>query len=249
MFSQTARDITLASIAPGGVPAAGAIDRGVRVAMDFAKARRNMVESQLRTNRVIEPAIVTAMGSVPRERFLPDALAAVAYIDEDLPLGGGRFLMEPMIFGRMLQEAMPGPEDAVLLIGCGTGYSAAVLAKLCSAVIALERDSGAAAKAQALLSGHGADNVVVVEGPLEKGWPDEAPYQLVLFDGAVDEVPQAIIDQLAENGRIVAVISNGEGPGRATLIERRGGVVSRRTLFDANTPVLPEFVKSTGFVF
>ena len=105
--------------------------------MDFAKARRNMVESQLRTNRVIEPAIVTAMGSVPRERFLPDALAAVAYIDEDLPLGGGRFLMEPMIFGRMLQEAMPGPEDAVLLIGCGTGYSAAVLAKLCSAVIAL----------------------------------------------------------------------------------------------------------------
>ena len=217
--------------------------------MDFAKARRNMVESQLRTNRVIEPAIVAAMGSVPRERFLPEALAPVAYVDEDLPLGGGRFLMEPMVFGRLLQEAMPGAEDAALLIGCGTGYSAAVLAKLCSAVIALERDSTAATKAQTLLSSLGADNVVVVEGPLEKGWPGEAPYQLVLFDGAISEVPPAIVDQLAENGRIVAVISNGPGPGRATLMERRRGVVSRRTLFDASTPVLPGFAKSAGFVF
>lgn len=217
--------------------------------MDFAKARRNMVESQLRTNRVVEPAIVTAMGSVPRERFLPEALAPVAYIDEDLPLGDGRFLMEPMVFGRLLQEARPSPEDAVLLIGCGTGYAAAVLARLCGAVFALEADSGAAAKAQALLSSLGADNVVVVEGPLDKGWPDEAPYDLVLFDGAVGELPAAIIDQLAENGRIVAVLSNGEGIGRATLIQRRGGVVSRRTLFDANTPVLPGFIKSAGFVF
>ena len=217
--------------------------------MDFAKARRNMVESQLRTNRVIEPAIVSAMGTVPRERFLPEALASVAYVDEDLPLGGGRFLMEPMVFGRLLQEAVPGPDDAALLIGCGTGYSAAVLAKLCSAVIALEGDSAAATKAQTLLSSLGADNVVVVEGPLDRGWPDEAPYQLVLFDGAIGEVPAAIVDQLAENGRIVAVISNGAGPGRATLIQRRGGVVSRRTLFDANTPVLPGFMKSAGFVF
>lgn len=217
--------------------------------MDFAKARRNMVESQLRTNRVVEPAIVSAMGAVPREAFLPGALAAVAYIDEDLPLGGGRFLMEPMVFGRLLQAAMPCPEDAALLVGCGTGYAAAVLARLCGAVFALESDSGAAAKAQATLSTKGADNVVVVEGPLEKGWPDEAPYDLILFDGAVGDVPPAILDQLAENGRIVAVLSDGAGPGRATLLERRGGVVSRRTLFDANTPVLPAFVKSAGFVF
>lgn len=217
--------------------------------MDFAKARRNMVESQLRPNRVIEPAIVAAMGAVPRERFVPAPLASVAYIDEDLPLGGGRFLMEPMVFGRLLQEAMPGADDAALLVGFGTGYSAAVLSRLCRTVFALERDSGAAAKARALLSGLGADNVVVVEGPLEKGWPAKAPYDLVLFDGTVAEVPSAIIDQLAENGRIVAVISNGDGPGRATLLQRRGGVVSRRMLFDANTPVLPGFTKSAGFVF
>jgi len=217
--------------------------------MDFAKARWNMVESQLRTNRVVDPAIVGAMGAVPREKFVPERLASVAYVDEDLPLGGGRFLMEPLVLGRMLQEARPTPDDAALLIGCGSGYAAVVLGRLCGAVFALESDSATAAKASELFAAQGADNVVVIEGPLEKGWADEAPYSLILFDGAVAEVPQAIVDQLAENGRLVAVVAPGEGPGRATMMERRGGIVSRRTLFDANTPVLPDFTKSTGFVF
>jgi len=217
--------------------------------MDFAKARRNMVESQLRTNKVVDPAVVGAMAVVPREKFVPDSMAAVAYVDEDLPLGDGRFLMEPMVLGRMLQEACPNAEDAVLLIGCGSGYSAAVLAKLCSAVFALESDSAVATRATALLSGLGADNVVVVEGPLAKGWADEAPYSLILFNGSVGEVPEAIVEQLGEGGRIVAVIADDQGLGRATLIGRRGGVLSRRTLFDANTPVLPDFIKSAGFVF
>jgi protein-L-isoaspartate(D-aspartate) O-methyltransferase len=217
--------------------------------MDFAKARRNMVESQLRTNRVVDPAIVAAMAAVPREQFVPEDRAAVAYVDEDLPLGNGRYLMEPMVLGRMLQEAQPGADDAVLLIGCGAGYSAAVLAKLCSAVFALESDPAVAAKATALLSGQGADNVVVVEGPLTQGWAAEAPYNLILFNGAVPEVPEAIIGQLGDDGRIVAVIAADRGPGRATLIGRRSGVIFRRTLFDANTPVLPDFIKSAGFVF
>lgn len=217
--------------------------------MDFAKARRNMVESQLRTNKVVDPAVVGAMAAVPREKFVPDSMAAVAYVDEDLPLGDGRFLMEPMVLGRMLQEACPNAEDAVLLIGCGSGYSAAVLAKLCSAVFALESDSAVATKATALLSSLGADNVVVVEGPLAKGWADEAPYSLILFNGSVGEVPEAIVEQLGEGGRIVAVIADDQGLGRATLIGRRGGVLFRRTLFDANTPVLPDFIKSAGFVF
>ncbi len=217
--------------------------------MDFAKARRNMVESQLRTNKVVDPAVVGAMAAVPREKFVPDSMAAIAYVDEDLPLGNGRFLMEPMVLGRMLQEACPNAEDAVLLIGCGSGYSAAVLAKLCSAVFALESDFAVATKATALLSGLGADNVVVVEGPLAKGWADEAPYSLILFNGSVGEVPEAIVEQLGEGGRIVAVIADDQGLGRATLIGRRGGVLFRRTLFDANTPVLPDFIKSAGFVF
>jgi len=217
--------------------------------MDFAKARRNMVESQLRTNRVVDPAIVAAMAEVPREKFVPEGLAAIAYVDEDLPLGNGRFLMEPMVLGRMLQEAQPNADDAVLLIGAGSGYPAAVLAKLCSAVFALESDPAVAAKASHLLSGLGADNVVVVEGPLARGWSAEAPYNVILFNGAVGEVPQAIVDQLGEGGRIVAVVAPDQGPGRATLIGRRGGVVYHRTLFDANTPVLPDFIKSAGFVF
>lgn len=217
--------------------------------MDFAKARRNMVESQLRTNKVVDPAVVGAMAAVPREKFVSDSMASIAYVDEDLPLGDGRFLMEPMVLGRMLQEACPNAEDAVLLIGCGSGYSAAVLAKLCSAVFALESDSAVATKATALLSGLGADNVVVVEGPLAKGWADEAPYSLILFNGSVGEVPETIVEQLGEGGRIVAVIADDQGLGRATLIGRRGGVLFRRTLFDANTPVLPDFIKSAGFVF
>ena len=178
-----------------------------------------------------------------------NCLAPLAYVDEDLPLGNGRFLMEPMVFGRLLQEAHPTMDDAALLVGCGSGYAAVVLGKLCGAVFALESDSGLAARTTALISGEGADNVVTVEGPLEKGWTDEAPYSLILFDGAVAEVPQSIIDQLGENGRIAAVISDGDGPGRATMIEKRAGIVSRRTLFDANTPVLPDFAKSAGFVF
>jgi len=217
--------------------------------MDFAKARRNMVECQLRTNKVVDPAVTTAMGAVPREKFVPDGMAAIAYVDEDLPLGGGRFLMEPMVLGRMLQEAVPTADDAVLLIGCGSGYAAAVLGKLCSAAFALESDSDVAAKASALLVSLGADNVVVVEGPLDRGWPAEAPYSLILFNGAVAEVPQAILDQLADNGRLIAIISDGNGPGRATLVTRRNGVTSQRTLFDANTPALPDFIKSAGFVF
>lgn len=217
--------------------------------MDFAKARRNMVESQLRTNKVTDPAVISAMAAVPREQFVPENLADIAYVDEDLPLGGGRFLMEPMVLGRMLQEALPAQDDAALLIGCGAGYAAAVLGKLCGAVFALESDSAVASKASALLSAQGADNVVVVEGPLEKGWPDEAPYGLILFNGAVDDVPPPVVEQLAENGRIIAVIASEQGPGRATLVGRRSGIAFRRPLFDANTPALPGLIKSAGFVF
>lgn len=217
--------------------------------MDFAKARMNMVECQLRPNKVVNSAIVDAMGTVPRERFVPDEMSGVAYVDEDLPLGGGRFLLEPMVLGRLLQEARPQSDDAALLIGCGTGYTAAILGYLVGAVFALESDSDVASRASDLLAGQGADNVVVVEGPLEAGWPGEAPYNLILFDGAVQEVPDAVIGQMAEGGRIVAVIAGSDGPGRATLIERRGGIVSRRLLFDANTPAIPELTKSAGFVF
>jgi protein-L-isoaspartate(D-aspartate) O-methyltransferase len=206
--------------------------------MDFAVARRNMVECQLRTNRITQDAVIAAMGEVPRERFVPDNLANIAYVDEDLAVGGERYLVEPMVLGRLLQESRANLDDVALLVGCGTGYSAAVLSKLCSAVFALESDGTFAG-----------NNAVVVEGPLDKGWPGEAPYNLIVFDGAVSELPSAILDQLADDGRLVAVVCDDQGVGRATLMEKRGGVVSSRTLFDANTPMLPGFAKSAGFVF
>ncbi len=217
--------------------------------MDFAVARRNMVECQLRTNRITQEAVIAAMGEVPRERFVPDDLANIAYVDEDLAVGGERYLVEPMVLGRLLQECRANLDDVALLVGCGTGYSAAVLSKLCGAVFALESDGTFAEKASSLLATLGADNAVVVEGPLDKGWPGEAPYNLIVFDGAVAEVPKAIQDQLADDGRLVAVVCDDQELGRATLMEKRGGVLSSRTLFDANTPMLPGFAKSAGFVF
>ncbi len=217
--------------------------------MDFAVARRNMVECQLRTNRITQDAVIAAMGEVPRERFVPDNLANIAYVDEDLAVGDERYLVEPMVLGRLLQESRADQDDIALLVGCGTGYSAAVLSKLCGAVFALESNTALAAKASSLLATLGADNAVVVEGPLEKGWPGEAPYNLIVFDGAVADMPPTILDQLADSGRLLAVIRDDQNVGRATLMEKRGGVVSSRTLFDANTPMLPGFAKSAGFVF
>lgn len=217
--------------------------------MDFASARRNMVECQLRTNRITEESILAAMGEVPRERFVPEEMTSIAYVDEDLRIGDRRYLMEPMVLGRLLQETLPDTAEAALSIGCGTGYSAAVLSRLCAAVFALESEPALAAKATSVLSALGADNAVVVEGPLERGWPDEAPFNLILFNGAVSEVPPAIAEQLAEDGRLAAVVVQDDGVGHATLIERRGGVLARRVLFDANVPLLPGFEKSAGFVF
>lgn len=217
--------------------------------MDFAEARRNMVESQLRTNRISEESIILAMGKVPRERFVPEKYTSMAYIDEDLPIGRDRYLIEPMVLGRMLQAVAPQSDDAALVIGCGTGYAAAVLADLCGAVLALESDKSFLADASTLLSTLGADNAVVVEGPLDKGWAEQAPYNVILFDGAVADVPSEICDQLAEDGRLAAVIQSDDGIGRATLMEKRGNVVSGRPLFDATIPALPGLSKSAGFVF
>ena len=217
--------------------------------MDFAAARRNMVECQLRTNRITEDSLLAAMGEIPREIFVPDRLADIAYVDEDLEIGEGRFLMEPMVLGRLLQAATPKADDAALAVGCGTGYSAAVISHLCGAVLALECDADLAAKATANFARLGADNVVAVEGPLEDGWPDQAPYNIIVFDGGIAEVPSAILDQLAEGGRLLAVVAADNDVGRATLFHKFGGSVSRRVLFDAVVPILPGFAKEAGFVF
>jgi len=214
-----------------------------------AAARLNMVESQLRTNKVTNAELLAAFEAVPRELFVPEALRGIAYVDEDIPLGHGRHAMEPMILARLLQAAAPRPGDMALDLGCGTGYAAAILARLAETVVALESDHGLAEQANRTLSELGVDNAVVIEGPLSEGYPRQAPYDVILVNGAVGAVPPHLAAQLAEGGRLVAVVRGASGPGRATLLQKAGGVISGRVVFDASVPFLPEFEPESGFVF
>ncbi|HKF60562.1 MAG TPA: protein-L-isoaspartate O-methyltransferase [Dongiaceae bacterium] len=216
--------------------------------MDYEAARRNMVDSQIRTNKVTHPGLLAALSSVPRERFLPADRAFAAYLDDDIPLAPGRFLMEPMVFARLVQLAEPKPEDRALVIGSGLGYGAAVLAHLVASIVALESDVGLAARGKDQLAQLAIHNVVQVTGPLAQGWAGSAPYDLILIEGSVEEIPQALFGQMADGGRLVAVVATG-GVGRATLFMERQKVISHRPYFDAAVPALAEFRRQQGFVF
>ena len=216
--------------------------------MDFAAARQNMVDCQILPNRVDDQRIVEALLKIPREKFVPDNLTGIAYVDEIVPLGGQRYVMEAMVVARLLQTAALNSEDVALSIGCGTGYATAVLAQIVDTVVAVEPDKGLAQKANENLAAIGLDNVAVVEGKLEDGNIDQGPYNVIFFDGAVQTVPDAICDQLAEGGRLVAIVA-GERVGTAYLYSRFGGVISKREVFDAGTPLLPGFRKQKSFVF
>lgn len=216
--------------------------------MDYAAVRKKMVDNQIRTNRVTDPLVISAMEELPREAFVPDALRGIAYVDEAVSLGQGRYLMEPLVLARLLQEAEVNSGDLVLHIGCCTGYGAAVLARLASTVVALESDAGLAVKATETLAELGIDTVAVVEGPLNDGYPKQAPYDVIVFGGSVAEIPDGILEQLAENGRLVAVVGT-HSVGRGTVITRHKGLLSRREVFDAGTPPLPGFTPAPTFAF
>ena len=215
---------------------------------EYLVQRANMVECQLRAGRVTNSALLDAMGVVAREEFAPVAIRPVIYVDEDHAFEG-RVLVEPMVFARLVQFAEPGSDDYVLDVGAGLGYSSAVLGRITSAVVALESAPGLAEGARKALAAAGSDNVLVVEGPLEAGCPEEAPFNLIVIQGAVASVPPALLDQLAEGGRLAAVVRSGGGLGRATVFSKRGGVVSSRTVFDAGTPYLAGFEPRQEFVF
>jgi protein-L-isoaspartate(D-aspartate) O-methyltransferase len=208
-----------------------------------------MVESQLRTNKVSNTRLLKAFQTVPREAFLPEVARGIAYIDEDIHIGGQRFMMEPMVLARLVQAAEIAPSDIVLEIGGATGYATAILARLAATVVALETDIDLAGQAARSLAEQAIDNVVSVEGSLTEGHPEQAPYNVILFNGAVAKVPGAITEQLAEGGRLVAVVKERGGLGRATLMRRVGAVVSSRVLFDAGTPILPGFEQVARFEF
>jgi len=221
---------------------------------DYDAMRLNMVESQIRPNKVYDPRLIAAFSTLPRERFVPDALMGVAYVDEDLEIAPGRYLTEPAVLGQMIEAARVNETDTVLDIGCGTGYSTAVLARLAGTAIGLEPDATLNARASQLMLELGIDNAVMVSGEPTKGHQDQAPYDVILLGGAVDEVPQALLDQLGEQGRLITVISNRQlsdrsHAGQATIFLRAEGGIARRRLFDAAVPPLPGFAPEAGFVF
>ena len=220
-----------------------------KVIVDYALARRKMVESQLKPNKIIDSRVLDAMGTVPRELFVPPHLRGVAYVDEDVRIADGRYLMEPTVLARLLQAATISPTDAVADIGCASGYTAAVAAHLAEVVVAVESDAKLVEQASGNLTQLGADNVVVMKGALGKGLPAQAPYDVIIVDGAVDAIPSTLTKQLDEGGRLVAVVAESSGVGTGTVVTRIDGGFARRALFDASVPRLPDFTAEPGFAF
>lgn len=216
---------------------------------DFALARLNMVESQIRTNKVSSARMLELLEKLPRERFVRKGQESIAYVDRDLKIGNDRYLMDPMVLARLLQAADPGPDDIVLDIACGSAYSASLLAGLAATVVALECEPQLVAYGNEILNELGIDNAVVVEGQLGGGYPKQGPYDVIVIGGAVEFIPEAITDQLAEGGRLATVLFDAEGLGRAILVQRINGRLSQRVLFDANSKPLKEFQKAAEFVF
>ncbi|CAA7618074.1 protein-L-isoaspartate O-methyltransferase [Magnetospirillum sp. UT-4] len=217
--------------------------------MDYARARANMVESQIRTNRILDPGLVRALSEIPREHFLPKAMRSFAYLDEDLELGGGRFLIEPLVLARLVAAVEIAPTDVVLCIGDATGYVTAVTARLAQTVVSLECDGEWATRAGNALGELKVDNAAVVQGPLDQGYPAQAPYQVILFAGGIGEVSPNLCRQLAEGGRLGAVVSHREGVGKGTVVTRVGDTFGRTVVFDGATPLLPGFRPKPGFIF
>ncbi len=215
---------------------------------DLARARANMVAGQIFTDAVHSTGILDAMSEVMRERFVPAAQAATAYADVEIPLEGERALLMPVAFAKLLQMAQVGRNDLVLDVGCATGYSAAVLARLAGSVVALESDPDLGATAGETLSALGVDNVAVVQGPLEAGYKAEAPYDVIFLNGSVEAVPDALVAQLAPGGRLVAIVGTGQ-LGRATVITRQDATMGTRQVFEAMATPLPGFAVNKSFVF
>ncbi len=222
-------------------------------AMDFALARLNMVESQVRPSSVTDRGVIGAMSEIPREHFVPKSLKTLAYMDGDLALppeagADRRFLLAPRSLARLIQLATVEPDDSVLDVGCATGYSTAMLARLAQTVVGVECNPGMAHGAAETLRGLGVLNAIVVEGPLHAGRKDRGPYDAIVLNGAVPKPPSALLDQLKERGRLVAIVTDPSGASSAHLYVRHGLRVSDSREFDVGALWLPGFERARAFV-
>ena len=209
----------------------------------------NMVDCQLRPNLVSDPEVIEAFLKVPRDRFVPEDRRSIAYADRNIDIGDGRVLMAPMFFGKVLQYCAISPTEIVLDVACGLGYGCAVLSSLAGTVIGLESLPSMVSEGSALLTDLSLDNAIVVSGDLRNGLEEEGPYDVIIVEGSVGVFPDQYEKQLASGGRLVLFERLKNGNGQAVVYLKHGNTLSRRILFDAILPVLPEFVVEPGFVF
>ncbi len=212
----------------------------------FETMRKAMVVSQLRPSDVSDPRIVTAMGQVEREKFVPEANRLVAYADRGVEIAPRRRLNPPLTTGLMLVHAAPAKDDKVLIVGVGTGYLAALIADMVDSVVALEADAELAKQARGNLAGY--DNVRVEQGELTQGFADAAPYTLVLIDGAIEQLPDTLIEQMADDGRLLTPMDDA-GVIRLAQGRKADGIVTLRPFADGGAQLLPEFSRPKAFQF
>lgn len=214
---------------------------------DFAAARETMLDSQIRTNDVTDYDIQAAFKAVPRECFVPKSKTALAYSDVHIDLGEGRYMLRPRDFAKMLDAAQITNTDIVLNIGCGRGYSVAVMSRLAETVVALEQSEEAVTRATGLLDKCGANNAAVVQSDFRAGAPEHGPFDIIFVGGSVGSVPETWHDQLANNGRLIVAVNDGP-VSRVKVLKKTNDKVGERTVFDANIPALPGFEHKQSFV-
>ena len=209
-----------------------------------------MLESQIRPNKVIDELVLSAFSDTPRELFVQKSMRDIAYIDEDLPLSNGRYLMEPMVLARLVQSLELMLSDNVMIIGVGTGYSAAIISKIVTSVIGIESRASLIQKAESNLAHLDITNTVLFKGRLQEGFNREAPYNAILIDGGVSYVPNSILNQLSDDGKLVSIYrTESAAAGEASLWMRSGDKFSRTCLFNAQVPTLEEFKEKPEFQF